>query len=133
MTFDPTKNTTPVGLMSDADLATLKAHGGPYEIWYGTWAEAYPTWIFDAIYRAKTVALTKPSINWDHVAPQFVAMATDSYGYSRLFEEQPTAIKGTGYYQDGWGQMVHTHASFIPGTCDWKDSLLMRPGYGGDK
>lgn len=24
------------------------------------------------------------------------------------------------------------HASFTPGTCDWKDSLVMRPGYEGE-
>ncbi len=76
---------------------------------------------------------TKPSINWDHLKPEIVAIAEDEdgelWGYSIkpfLSEEEGAwllhSLEGDGYILDGY-------ASYVPGTCDWKDSLVIRPGH----
>jgi hypothetical protein len=82
-------------------------------------------------YRVKdAVPLTKPSINWDHVHPDFKWIATDKDGQTYLFSECP-------YYRDDIDYWTHRKdsrcidascwSSYVPGTCDWKDSLVKRP------
>ena len=74
----------------------------------------------------------KPWINWDHVSDDIVGMATDANGCSHLFCENPVLI-GSSTYTSYWDVFhtislsVYSHKSFTPGTCDWKDSLVMRP------
>jgi len=48
----------------------------------------FPAWHEDLEYR---IAIDKPSINWEHVAPEYVALATDTSGSSYLFTEVPEA------------------------------------------
>lgn len=72
------------------------------------------------------VAVTKPSIDWDHVAPQFKWMATEHGGGTWLHENEPECAF------NGWASYGHYlpadfFASFTPGTCDWRDSLVQRP------
>lgn len=87
-------------------------HGHPFEF---NWASSE--------YR---VAVTKPSINWDHVHPDYKWMATDQNGKVFLHTTKPH-IDG-----DSWTGNLYaytcSYASFVPGTCDWKDSLVVRPG-----
>lgn len=90
-----------------------------------------PDWTWSKLnYR---VVRTKPSINWDHVSPQYVALARDSGGDVWLYTKTPTRCSGTTFWavdEGGIGWLVkNTFASFTPGTCDWKDSLVIRPGY----
>ncbi len=90
-----------------------------------------PSFVNDCCYR---ISPTKPSINWDHVHPDYVAMATNKGGFTHLISI--TNIVPIGY---GWKTADNTvlenctsafpFASFKPGTCDWKDSLVVRPGY----
>jgi hypothetical protein len=83
------------------------------------------SWNWDAIeYRIKEP--TKPSINWDHVHPDYNLMATDADGEAFLYKKEPTA----GYHR--WEEGHHwveacSFKSFIPGDCDWKESLVQRP------
>lgn len=55
----------------------------------------HPAWEADWEYRIKS---TKPSINWAHVAPEYVALATDEDGSSYICTATPEA---TEY---GWGR-----------------------------
>ena len=70
------------------------------------------------------IAVTKPSINPDHVSHKFKWMATDADGSTWLYRDKPS------YGSDAWaprGTLVadaHDFASFVPGTCDWQDSLV---------
>lgn len=82
-----------------------------------------PTWEADWEYR---IALTKPYINWEHVAPEYVALATDSTGSSYIFKRVPetTANTWTAYCQC---KSAEAFQSFVKGTCGWKDSLVIRP------
>lgn len=82
-----------------------------------------PAWLEDWEYRIK---LTKPSINWEHVAPEYVALATDSDGNSFIYTRIPEATANT------WTaacpcKSADVFQSFVKGTCDWKDSLVIRP------
>ncbi|ACG60343.1 hypothetical protein phiPLPE_21 [Iodobacter phage PhiPLPE] len=77
----------------------------------------------------------KPSINWEHVHPSIVAMATEC-GVTYLFRTAPVLHNEYRCWdQDGcWdGDYycgVEPFASFTPGTCEWRDSLVMRPVVG---
>lgn len=73
--------------------------------------------------------MTKPSINWDHVAPEFVVMATDGDGSSWLYRKIPMPMENKCRWHDiEWVDAI-LFSSFTPGTCDWRDSLVIRPGY----
>lgn len=75
------------------------------------------------------VAVTKPSINWDHVHPDVVAIAVNSNGYAQAFYSMPK-IQNSWWETDTCepAYSVNAFASFVPGTCDWRDSLVVRPG-----
>lgn len=84
-----------------------------------------PVWNWDDFdYR---VAETKPSINWNHVSKDFNYLAEDRDGFAFLYRSRPTASTSEWFSEN-----IHPvvgFASFKPGTCDWKDSLVVRPGY----
>ena len=69
---------------------------------------------------------TKPSIDWSHVSEDFQYLAMDDGGLHHLFVEEPELGEGewTTY---GLYILAEHFASFVPGTCDWKDSLVKRP------
>ena len=71
----------------------------------------------------------KPFINWDHVAPKFKYLAEDSGGSAFLFEEKPFIASGASAWSVQSVEVVDAigFASYTPGTCDWKSSLISRP------
>jgi len=76
------------------------------------------------------IAVTKPSINWDHVAKEFVCMMYSS-GNWILTDVLPFTMTG-GY--PVWApmsqpkyQLANAFSSFVPGTCAPEDSLVERP------
>lgn len=71
------------------------------------------------------IAPEKPSINWDHVAPEFKWLAVDADGIASLFEEEPTFIKYR-WSLVNWVEAT-PFASFKPGNCAPEDSLVERP------
>lgn len=122
---------TPEELRNAAAVMLAAAEGKPIEYCHGmssVWELIPPNeslnwnWSFTS-YR---VAVTKPSIDWSHVHPDFVAMATDENGCTYLYVDKPAQRKSdwgsNGIYLPSKG-----FASFTPGTCDWKDSLVLRP------
>ena len=81
-----------------------------------------------------TKKVTKPSINWDYVHSKFKYLAQDADGSAWLYAEKPQINLSSH-----WSVVLsdHTnaesHATYDPGTCDWKDSLIERPtGNSGD-
>ena len=82
-----------------------------------------------SVYRITKPELTKPSVDWDHVADWVTCMATDQHGENYFFGSRP-ARSTWGWTPFGRYAMVGPFKSFRPGTCDWKDSLVMRPGVG---
>ena len=78
--------------------------------------------------------VTKPSINWDNVHSKFNYLAQDADGSAWLYAEKPQ-INHSSHWSVVLGNdtKADSHASYDPGTCDWKDSLVKRPiGNSGD-
>ena len=81
-----------------------------------------------------TKKVTKPSINWDNVHSKFNYLAQDADGSAWLYAEKPQ-INHSSHWSAvlGGPAKADSHASYDPGTCDWKDSLVERPtGNSGD-
>ena len=71
-------------------------------------------------------AITKPSIDWSHVSENFQYLAMDADGEFYLYPDKPQ--QGELQWLSRQRLAAATHfASFVPGTCDWKDSLVKRP------
>lgn len=71
-------------------------------------------------------AVTKPSIDWSHVSPEYNYLGMDETGLHHLFAEEPIPDSDEWTTSDLYIYANH-FASFTPGTCDWKDSLVKRP------
>lgn len=69
------------------------------------------------------------SINWDHIAPEFICHARDIDGSVRIFENKPEVSNAVWYHEEGKSRVVNFLTSFKQGTVSWEDSLVMRPGY----
>jgi hypothetical protein len=129
--IDLTKITTPFGLLDPETQEALKAHGGPYERYSCKEGEGFfdcasPLWFQYVVYRVKPQPLTKPSIDWSHVAPEFKWLSRDEDGTGWLHAEKPTLIARYWAPKKSFRRAC-VFASYRPGTCDWKDSLVERP------
>lgn len=94
----------------------------------GRWREADdPSWDWIGMdYRVKPVS--KPSINWDHVHPDYNWMATDADGSTYLYKEEPfLMVRDARWTMGGDWENATIFVSLIPGDCDWKESLVQRP------
>ena len=76
-----------------------------------------------------TKAITKPSIDWDHVSEEFQYLAMNKEGLHLLFAEEPTRgdVEWTAPAPYELYILAEHFTSFVPGTCNWKDSLVKRP------
>ena len=71
--------------------------------------------------------ITKPAIDWEHVHNKFKWIAQDAEGGCGLYEDRPDKIDGEWVCSSGDCTSAEGFISLIPGTCDWKDSLVARP------
>jgi hypothetical protein len=71
--------------------------------------------------------VTKPSINWEHVRDEYKFLAQDVTGSAWLYIEEPTPDEVYWRAEAGVYVNANSYASYIPGNCDWKDSLVKRP------
>ena len=71
-------------------------------------------------------SVTKPSIDWSHVSEDFQYLAMDSSGVCYLYSGKPSQGEGQ-WVTNMLCTPANRFASFIPGTCDWRDSLVKRP------
>ena len=71
---------------------------------------------------------TKPSIDWSHVKSEYKWLSVDKDGSAFVYENEPEHGESNYWYsQEGIHYEVSGLASYTPGTCDWKDSLVKRP------
>lgn len=71
---------------------------------------------------------TKPSIDWSHVKEDYKWLAVCAYGGADVYENEPKVGAGGYWYNPKGGRNnVNVLASYVPGTCDWRDSLVKRP------
>ena len=71
--------------------------------------------------------VTKPSINWEHVRGEYKFLAQDGDGNAWLYCTEPGIGEDHWFTVSGGCAKAHSYASFTPGTCNWKDSLVIRP------
>jgi hypothetical protein len=68
---------------------------------------------------------TKPSVNWDHIAEDWISMALDEGGSVWFYTTEPHISA------DSWvgsnPVRMQALASLDAGTCDWQESVVMRP------
>ena len=71
---------------------------------------------------------TKPSIDWSHVKEDYKWLSVNANGSADVYEYEPK-VGGGGYWCNpkGGSNKVNGLASYVPGTCDWRDSLVKRP------
>ena len=71
---------------------------------------------------------SKPSINWSHVKGEYKWLSVDKDGSAFVYENEPEHGESNYWYsQEGIHYEVSGLASYTPGTCDWKESLVKRP------
>ena len=71
-------------------------------------------------------AVTKPSIDWSHVSLEYNYLAQDSNGKGYLCGKNPSRHTLAWVMESPYIRAT-TFTSYVPGTCDWKDSLVKRP------
>ena len=71
-------------------------------------------------------AVTKPSIDWSHVSPEYNYLAQDSSGDGYLCGKNPHRMNVV-WSMEAPCLSATAFTSYEPGTCDWKDSLVERP------
>ena len=109
----------PVGVCFDDDLGVESfTLDGKYRTFVKQTLFPYPVEIVKAI--------TKPSIDWSHVSPEYNYLVQDSDDEGYLCSEKPSRTK-SGWNAGSPNTSAEHFASFTPGTCDWKDSLVERP------
>ena len=72
-------------------------------------------------------AITKPSIDWSHVSPEYNYLAQDSSGQGYLCGKKPHRMDYAWDMGPSPYIRATTFTSYEPGACDWKDSLVKRP------
>ena len=92
--------------------------------WSDVTGEPYFNW-YDFDYRVKE--LTKPSIDWKSVHQKFKWLARDSNGSAFLFPNKPKMCEYCWILRGDVSHAAEPFASYVPGNCDWKDSLVERP------
>lgn len=115
--------------MSDAEIGAI-VRAKDIEVWHPMhqeWQEYIdPLFHPEDHYRIKP---SKPSINWDHVHEKCNYLAMDKDGEWLFYKNKPT--KGQAVWTGGkymYTANLTMFASFDPGNCNWKDSLISRPG-----
>ena len=71
-------------------------------------------------------SVTKPSIDWSHVSPEYNYLAQDENGDGYLCGKNPHRVDVIWSMETPYISAT-TFTSYVPGTCDWKDSLVKRP------
>lgn len=66
-----------------------------------------------------------PSIDWSQVSEKYKWLAVDEDGEAYLYSEQPS-IDGDGWYGADCIAEADVFVSYVPGTVDWKHSLVSR-------
>ena len=70
--------------------------------------------------------VTKPSIDWSHVSPEYNYLAQDEDGQGYLCGKKPHR-RNSAWCMETPYILATTFTSYEPGSCDWKVSLVKRP------
>lgn len=102
--------------------------------WHGRdWKNTLsPSWSHVLFYRT---APKKPEINWDHVSDKYNYLAMDRNKDAFLYDSMPVIETPNPNWRHHGSSFVGVKVlkSYIPGTCDWKESIVTRPGFEVDQ
>ena len=123
----------------DEKIAVMQAakRGEPIEVKFYKFAEwtsvEQPSW--DWANHEYRVSPRKPTVDWSHVGDGVNAFVRDKDGTSFCCSRIPVidSYDNTTWQDGGTYYDAGIFASFNPGNCDWKESLIIRPGYEDDK
>ena len=137
--IDLTKIDQPIGDLDDALagallLAWWRGELLQYMTSEGGWKNRpkMPEYMVDPrmAYRLAPPPLTKPSIDWSAIKPDWKWLARDESGKAYLYRKEPEMLDVAWYYSSddySFATGANHLSSCDLGTCDWKDSLVMRP------
>lgn len=78
---------------------------------------------------AYRVKQTKPSVNWDHLRPEIIAIARSSGGALWGYAADPVCDGRATWSCDSNEFELLALSSIEPGTCHWTESKIYRPGH----
>ena len=89
----------------------------------GDWRKA---WVIDPsdVMRRRPKHLTKPSIDVSHVSAKCKWLARNNDGDAYLYRDKPNILGSINAWVNAYPIDAEVFASYDPGTCDWKDSLV---------
>jgi hypothetical protein len=128
----------PFGQLTRIERALLLlAHHEGKQIEYlaggdGCWMEPIgrPSWTAHTVYRIAPEPPTPDSINWEHVSDEVNAIARDhNFQFAYCYGKVPNKMNWS--WDGRCIGNVRCFSSYRRGTVDWKDSLVIRPGYEG--
>lgn len=127
---DLTKIDRPFGLLDPETQKALKnwPHGLEYFDGYRWFPRLFRDHGLHWTYRAIPAPKTKPSADWSHAAPECIWLARDRDGEGYFYDQKPSRGEGGWWSSDGKFRKASVLASYDPGTCDWTESLVCRPG-----
>lgn len=121
-----------IDLPDDLKLLILREkNAGNVELFsVNRWGSSTPKSIdFRYIYRVKPVTLTKDTIPWDQIKPEYKWAARDSLETLWVYTHKPV-ICGDRYWdcfaKGSAVRQIDLLSHVKAGTCDWKDSLQCR-------
>lgn len=105
--------------------------GYPKPVWKVV--DGNPMWDWNK-FQFRIAPPRKPSIDWSHVSSEYKWMARDENGRGYFYDKRPL-INKKGYWKPDCSTLhdsakcvsAEGFASYKPGSCDWKDSLVERP------
>jgi len=138
--IDWTKNRIAWGLLTEEEQADFSAAPGDVIFYAGSdcWDRTELDVDFDTdVYRKIPPAKTKPRVPWGALSDDVVAVARDQDGFCFAFTKKAPRLQihaGVWLVAQPQSEANPLSAKFFrdfdPGTCDWTDSLVLRPGYG---
>jgi hypothetical protein len=126
-TIDLSDLKNPFGMYPEEVQRALRDHGGPYQVfvsngWDDVNASSFPR-AFTC--RVAPQPLTKPDVPWHMMADWVKAVARDEDGTIWAYGDVPRC--GEGCWQAGARLCALDALKINPGTCGWRDSLVLRP------
>lgn len=80
-------------------------------------------WNFESYHYS--IPKVRPNIDWNQVSEKYKWLAVDENGEAYLYSQEPF-IDTDGWYGADCIVNADAFVSYVPGTVDWKDSLVSR-------
>jgi hypothetical protein len=140
MTFDPTKNLVPWGLLTSEQQAVLRGWPGPIEWWdvaRGTWvtlANGLPDMESEGVvYRAVPLPVLRSTVRWEFIHPacNWVTWDKDGTPYAQAGKKPPVSGMKVWHPDNETFGLGGTVGIAIRGDEPWTEAIVERPRKSG--